>query len=195
MAFTTQFYSGPPMLAHSLNSRGELGMFVNPSVCSCYTCVNYLADSDVSSLTALPTPLHESELAVAEILANFNRDALYQGTSSLIYAGFNYLPEDHVLSPELPLGLASSTNEAVNFWTDDSPSKITVKFTTDQMTTLKETLKEHTENLTQQQNALDHSDCRSHDEMAALDQEWDELDRKISEIDDILSVLEAANEV
>ena len=32
-----------PVLSHSLNSRGELGMFVNPYTCSCSTCKDYLA--------------------------------------------------------------------------------------------------------------------------------------------------------
>lgn len=30
-------------LAHSLNSRGELGSFVNPYACPCTTCVDYVA--------------------------------------------------------------------------------------------------------------------------------------------------------
>lgn len=33
-----------PTLAHSLNSRGELGMFVNPYGCSCTTCRDYIAE-------------------------------------------------------------------------------------------------------------------------------------------------------
>lgn len=33
-----------PSLAHSLNSRGELGMFVNPYACSCVTCVDYVGE-------------------------------------------------------------------------------------------------------------------------------------------------------
>ena len=38
--------SFPPSvpLAHSLNSRGELGMYVNPYACPCATCVDYIAE-------------------------------------------------------------------------------------------------------------------------------------------------------
>ena len=32
----------PIALTHTLNSRGDLGMFVNPHACSCSTCDNYL---------------------------------------------------------------------------------------------------------------------------------------------------------
>lgn len=38
------FFPPPPALAHSLNSRGELGMFVNPYGCPCTTCRDYLAE-------------------------------------------------------------------------------------------------------------------------------------------------------
>lgn len=33
-----------PRLGHSLNSRGELGLYVNPYGCPCQTCHDYLAD-------------------------------------------------------------------------------------------------------------------------------------------------------
>jgi hypothetical protein len=34
-------------LAHTYNSRGELGTFVNPYACSCVTCVNHVARESV----------------------------------------------------------------------------------------------------------------------------------------------------
>ncbi len=40
----------PPLsmgLAHSYNSRGELGAYVNPYACSCTTCVDYVAERSV----------------------------------------------------------------------------------------------------------------------------------------------------
>jgi hypothetical protein len=39
-----EFFPRPVALAHTLNSRGELGMFVNPYACSCVTCVDYIAE-------------------------------------------------------------------------------------------------------------------------------------------------------
>lgn len=47
-----------PVLCHTLNSRGELGMFVNPYTCSCSTCKDYLAGNtaeEVSEDTTAPT--------------------------------------------------------------------------------------------------------------------------------------------
>lgn len=45
LAASSSFSFPPaPSLAHSLNSRGELGMFVNPYACSCATCVDYIAE-------------------------------------------------------------------------------------------------------------------------------------------------------
>ena len=47
-----------PVLCHTLNSRGELGMFVNPYTCDCSTCKDYLAGNtatDVSEDTVAPT--------------------------------------------------------------------------------------------------------------------------------------------
>lgn len=50
---SSSFFPPPPALAHSLNSRGELGMFVNPYACSCATCVDYVAERapDAPALT------------------------------------------------------------------------------------------------------------------------------------------------
>jgi hypothetical protein len=62
------------------------------------------------------------------------------------------------------------------------------------MATLKSGLREYTEYLIEQQSECDHSGCRSHDEMAAQDMLFDELDRKIMVVDDILAVLAAAEE-
>lgn len=33
----------PPILEHTLNTRGELGLFVNPYTCDCRTCKDYLS--------------------------------------------------------------------------------------------------------------------------------------------------------
>lgn len=54
------FPPSPPSLTHTLNSRGELGMFVNPYTCSCQTCKDYLggqrdADSERESVPLLVT--------------------------------------------------------------------------------------------------------------------------------------------
>lgn len=47
--------SSPPALTHSLNSRGELGMFVNPYACSCQVCKDYLSGRTVVEEPATAT--------------------------------------------------------------------------------------------------------------------------------------------
>lgn len=47
----------PPSLCHSLNSRGELGMFVDPYSCSCATCVDYVAERAAPAAAAEPAML------------------------------------------------------------------------------------------------------------------------------------------
>lgn len=234
----------PPKLAHSYNSRGELGMFVNPWACSCETCEDYKASRSASpspvSLTvtppSLPAPRPIGEVLVAEALVQLHRSAMFSPAPALgrTVAGFHYRPSDDgeedgigptesitytgfptlapsatgswvaPTSPSLPplapaptggLGLSSHAGGAVRFWTPDlAPSTIKVTLTPEQMATLKSGLREYTEYLIEQQSECDHSGCRSHDEMAAQDMLFDELDRKIMVVDDILAVLAAAEE-
>ena len=56
-------------------------------------------------------------------------------------------------------------------------------------------LSDYKQLLEEQQEGLDHSGCRSHDEMAAQDAEWTELDEKISELDEIYGLLLAAEDL
>jgi hypothetical protein len=228
MASTTEmsFPSFRPTLAHTYNSRGELGMFVNPYACSCVTCEDYktsysspLPTPTPASLTTLPPPRSIQEVTAAEALVDLYRSAMFSPSAlERTVTGFHYSPpEDDGIGPTasiastgtlLPspspaprpsptggLGLSSSSYGAVRFWTEEEKEDddtTSVKFSSDQIATLKESLKDYYEVLTERQNGLDHSNCRSHDEMAAQDQEWDEIDRKITEIDEILAVLEEA---
>ena len=235
----------PPPLAHSYNSRGELGMFVNPWACSCVTCEDYKSSRCTEtpvSLTTVPPPLPPprpiGEMMAAEALVQLHRSAMFSPAPALgrTVTGFHYRPSDGEddeedgigptesiaytglpalarsatsswVSPASPsvsllapaptggLGLSSRAHGAVRFWTPEAtPSTIKVTLTPEQMATLKSGLREYTEYLTEQQGECDHSGCRSHDEMAAQDMRFDELDRKIMEIDDILAVLAAAEE-
>lgn len=230
-----------PTLAHTYNSRGELGMFVNPWACSCETCVDHVASRSEAapaptptpvSLTTLPPPPPISEMMAAEALVQLHRSAMFSPAPALArtITGFHYRPSDDDdeedgigptesvaytglpalapsatgswVAPTSPglapaptggLGLASRFFGAVRFWTpEEAPSTVKVELTPTQMATLKSSLQEFTEYLTEQQNECDHSGCRSHDEMAAEDERFDELDRKIMEIDEILAVLAAA---
>lgn len=54
MSSTTSSSSFSPIaLGHTLNSRGELGTFVNPYACSCHTCMDYVAGTPEDSLPNL----------------------------------------------------------------------------------------------------------------------------------------------
>jgi hypothetical protein len=128
-------------------------------------------------------------------------------TESIAYTGLPALapsatgswvvPSSPALAPAPTggIGLSSRAYGAVRFWTPEAaPTSTKVSFTADQMRTLKSSLREYTEYLTEQQGECYHSGCRSHDEMAAQDMLFDELDRKIMVVDDVLAVLAAAEE-
>jgi hypothetical protein len=244
-----------PTLAHSLNSRGELGMFVNPYACSCTTCVDYVAAREepaaaapppaplslTSSVPILVPPRPIGEVAVAEAMVDLHRAAVVFSPPPLArtLTGFHYSPpEDDGIAPTesisatgplypslgptestpldnpwlgpstesigpgtgaggsrwsggMGLGMASSRAGVVRFWTP-IPRSHRVTLTATQMLTFKKMLTDYKQLLEEQQEGLDHSGCRSHDEMAAQDAEWTELDEKITELDEIYGLLLAA---
>lgn len=208
---TIENTSLPPSvkLAHTVNSRGELGMFVNPYACDCGGCQTYLAglpakkSAVVEHPATLPTPTPVSlttvpplltppysvlESSVVDILAQMGAA---QGNTGLTRSvtGFHYVEED-----DTGLGPTTSINpyfaDIWNVGTAAQAKTYTVSLTGQQKAVVKEALEERIRTFTQEQEALDdHTGCRSHDEMAAQDVEWEILDRKIAEIDDILSIL------
>lgn len=124
------YLPGPMALAHTYNSRGELGMFVNPYACSCMTCVNHVA--------------HEH--------GHLAHEQSHDATTA---------------EPPRQISLSS-----------------------DQANALKKALTSRIEELKRQQDAISHDDARSHDEMAAMDAEWDELDAEIHQLEGIVETLE-----
>lgn len=198
-----------PGLAHTRNTRGELGMFVNPSACGCHTCVDYVAEQPAVTLTTvpprLPTPPTIAEARAADTLMSMSRGVatdtgLYRtfsvGSNDGIGPTYSLASDPHSAPPFPPtggLGLFSASRGAVSFWTPSHPSA-SPRFTEEQLATLEVTLRDYASLLVEQQNELDHSGCRSHDEMAAQDAEWDELDRKIAEVDEILAVMGASRD-
>jgi hypothetical protein len=111
-------------LAHTFNSRGELGMFVNPYNCSCSTCRNYVAGEEPPSDTA-------------------------------------------------PAAAATVPTT-------------TVSVTAEERSVLVKALQSRIDELVRQQDTLTDEGARSHDEMAAVDQEFDELDREIQKLEGLL---------
>jgi hypothetical protein len=103
-----------PTLAHSYNSRGELGMFVNPYACSCITCEDYKSNRAAPapspsptptpiSLTTLPPPPTIQEVAAAEGLVSLYRSAMFSPPPNALQrtiTGFHYSPsEDDEIGP------------------------------------------------------------------------------------------------
>ena len=117
----------PVALAHTYNSRGELGMFVNPYACSCTTCVNHVAHGG-----------HEVEVQEA--------------------------------SPPPP------------------PTR-QVTLQEDQVSLLKMLITSRADEIIRQQDSITHETAVSHDEMAAMDTQWDELDTELNKLELILNSL------
>lgn len=203
-----------PQLAHARNVNGDLGMFVNPHACNCQTCEDYLAEQRPAAPTStpitlttvppsLPRPPSVDEVRAAEILMGLNRGAAALGPTVSVSSDDGIGPTPSIASDPLPafpyshpaggLGLFSASQGAVRFWAPPRPAP-SPHFTEEQIASLKSVLRDYAAVLVEQQNELDHTGCRSHDEMAAQDAEWDDLDRKIMEVDEILAVLGVTRE-
>ena len=157
-------------LAHSYNSRGELGFMVSPSGCSCTTCVDYVGAERSASpaprpLATLPPPQHSLTGTGSGFWARFGPRSSTDVEFSL--SRFNTLP------PGAP-SLARSSS--------------VVEETLEQRTL--ESLRSLRAHLQERQDVLYDEEHRSHDEMAAADTEWEELDRKMTAIDALLEAFE-----
>ena len=159
-----------PYVPLALNSRGELGFMVNPSACSCTTCVDYVGAQRSASpaprpLATLPPPQHSLTDTGSGFWARFGPRSSTDVEFSL--AHFNTLP------PGDP-SLARSSS--------------VVEETLEERTL--ESLRRLRAHLQERQDVLYDEEQRSHDEMAAVDAEWEELDRKMTAIDALLEAFE-----
>jgi len=159
-----------PYVPLALNSRGELGFMVNPSACSCTTCVDYVGAQRSASpaprpLATLPPPQHSLTDTGSGFWARFGPRSSTDVDFSL--AHFNTLP------PGDP-SLARSSS--------------VVEETLEERTL--ESLRRLRAHLQERQYVLYDEEQRSHDEMAAVDAEWEDLDRKMTAIDALLEAFE-----
>jgi hypothetical protein len=200
----------PVALAHTYNSSGRLGMFVNPSACSCQTCVDYMG-AESSSPAALgpsetnpswaqgawayalppsaPVSLTRSSSAMegwgGEERPLFGADlraapALGRTVTGLGYAP-SVVPEASQESDEEQADGAASAAPVYNraalpglgSVTDEEESVLV------RLSNLRRSYKER-------QDAVYSEAYRSHDEAAAQDAEWEELDNKIDAIETLL---------
>jgi hypothetical protein len=187
-------------LAHSLNSRGELGMFVNPYGCSCETCVDYIADRSSSAAEVALGPSETNPSGALEPAEANPSWALGTGAGSFLGLGMGCAlgPSSSVMEgwggEERPLfgadlraapalgrtvtglGYTPTVPEAA----DESDEEAT--FQEETMNRLRTVL----ERVQARQDAVYDGETRSHDEMAAQDAEWEELDRQIHAIEEVL---------
>jgi len=172
----------PPSLAHTRNLAGNFGMFVNPQTCACSGCSVYRAEQ--STVPSLPPPPPLVDSNAADILLSMSRAAPVW--SSPIALGRT----ESIVTPWLPESMTASGGIRLFPW-DDEPSTAaqTTEAPQQDNAAIRTHLQDYQQVLRERQDELDHTGCRGHDEMAAQDMEWEELDRKISEIDDILATL------
>ena len=165
-------------LAHTPNSSGRMGSFVNWSTCSCAGCGQYRAQtleipetavtfSNTAPVATFPEGLYLPQRSngggIGLLMAN-------PGTS-VSQATASDLPEVS-WAGIVPLG-RSPAGPPVD------PEK----------EALCDSLRSYRAELQMRQDAVYAGPHRSHDEMAAADAEWDELDSQISAIETLLTTL------
>jgi hypothetical protein len=149
-------FPSPAPLAHSFNSRGELGMFVNPSTCPCTTCRSVVAERE-GRVQPSPVVVQEEQAPGP---------------------GIGLLSQADTLPPPPPLVRVNAFADALG----RTPSA-----TTSEEADLMDRLSSLRSQLQLRQDEVYSQDARSHDEMAMHDTEWEELDRKIDAIEQVLS--------
>lgn len=168
-------------LAHSYNSRGELGFMVNPSACSCTTCVDYVGAQ--RSATPAPGPLATPPPPQHSLVLGMGTGAANPGFWARFEPRFNPLPPGQGWGAPSPALGPAPTAPAL------ARSSSVAEEETLEVRTL-ESLRSLRAHLQERQDVLYDEEARSHDEMAAQDAEWDELDRKMSAIDALLEAFE-----
>jgi len=167
-----------PTLTHTLNTSGNLGMFVNPYTCSCSTCHAYLGEE----LEARPQSTGTLEASDAEEL---------RPTATTYYVSPPVTPS--LVEPTVP---AAPPLVRVNAFTDAlGRGRYTVTFppanTEAELMSRLGTLRLR---LKAEQDEVYDQDYRSHDEMAAADIEWEDMDNKIHAIEELLTAFGIAFE-
>ena len=159
-------------LAHSLNSRGEFGSFVDPSSCSCRTCTSFMGQEDgLQSASSAPSPLPSGPGTGAGASVGLTRS----------YTSQDWITMETTVSqkstvPSLPPPTSFARSNAI----------------------VEKTLQEEEEDILKslaslravyrlRQDKVYAEEATSHDEMAAQDMEWSELDEKIAAIEGLLS--------
>lgn len=202
----------PAALAHTLNARGELGMFVNPYNCSCVTCVNYVSGrylpADDTRVGLVDVPATAAAPALARVptpppspLPFLGRtdSVSWPGTGALSRAPANqtwtesgWVPTESVVESDgaaaaaaaAPArGFAAPLQFNVGWGLSRRAFPTPQSYDDDVMTRLLGTRSR----LMDEQTHVHDGPFRSHDEMAAADAEWEELESKINAIEGVLT--------
>lgn len=93
---TTTTTSSSAPLAHSLNSRGELGAFVNPFTCPCTTCCNYMGEEPTLLLPQPTSPLVR-QTAVGCGVDSLSAIPLRRAPANQVWTGAQWVHKDSEL--------------------------------------------------------------------------------------------------
>ena len=203
-------FPGPNALAHSYNSRGELGAFVNPYGCSCLTCVDYVAawsapaaaadgaaESPVAARSS-PAPAADGA-AESPVALGPSATPWVVGPSLKGYVAPTPTPGSLTRAltgwggsdPRLIFGrssaLAAAALPIAEVEEDEAASAPGLRGVDPEEDAVMARLQSLRARLLTEQDAVYSTECDSHDEMAALDVQWEELDSKISAIEQLLS--------
>lgn len=200
----------PIALAHSVNSSGRFGLFVDPYSCSCGTCTEYCAEPLSVEPERAPTP----PPAPAPLLAASSGVSLERAPANHLWTGSDWVHQDSpyarspatsvFLSPTALLarpltfglgGLSRGLSRAATGLFEPAPISplgrsssvsvppASVRPTEDDVMDLLRSLRA---DLQIRQREVYSGATASHDEQAAQDAEWSELDRKINAIEQTL---------
>jgi hypothetical protein len=204
---SSSYYPSPMALAHTVNSSGRMGLFVDSSSCSCSGCSTYrlqtldipLWDAADAHLFTAPAPAPSPSLplppfvpgALARTVTGLGYQAPTEeddGASSSSVLGPSPTPAAESVSiraaldsgraPSLRgMGLGLSMGRAL-------PSS---RRELDHVDELMDRLRGlRSELQLQQDRVYSGVDARSHDEMAAQDAQFDEMDRQIHAIEQVM---------
>lgn len=193
----------PTALSHSVNSSGRMGLYVDSSSCSCHGChMHRLQTLDFPLWDAADAHLFAAP-SVTPGFSNVGQDAAPApspaplpvrsngggiGGSALVLSmggagvSVSTAPDGGLARTVTGLGYEpSSAEEADGGDAEPSPAPLRtdVDGLMDQLRGLRAELQIAQDNV--------YRDARSHDEMAAQDAEWDDLDRKIDAIEQVMS--------
>lgn len=158
-------------LAHSYNSRGELGSFVNPEICSCSTCVSVVG---LSSPPLRTEDLSGSWVWSAATLGTGAGASLQRSATGTETPTRQPTPS---LAPPPPLRRAPSFQ----------PPPQTPRSLEEEEEDVLKQLASLRAALLIRQDRLYEEEAGSHSDMALQDTEWSELDEKIAAVESLLS--------